>query len=56
MVDGGESRRRAPEKSVLWEAFRRGWAAVSGCVPARGEAEKRRGTSTGVNFEAASSK
>ena len=41
-MDGGEGRRRAPEKSVLLEAFRRGWAAVSGCVPTRVKLEAQR--------------
>ncbi len=41
-VDGVEGRRRAPEKSVLLEAFRRGWASVSGCVPARVKQEAQR--------------
>jgi ribosomal protein S27E len=41
-VGGEEGRRRAPEKSVLLEAFRRGWAAVSGCVPSRVKQEAQR--------------
>ncbi len=36
-----EGRRRAPEKSVL-EAFRRGWASVSGWVPNRVKQEAQR--------------
>lgn len=35
MEGGGEGRRRAPEQSVLHEAFRRGWPAVSSLVPLR---------------------
>jgi hypothetical protein len=41
-VGGEEGRRRAPEKSVLLEAFRRGWASVSGCVPTRVKQEAQR--------------
>ena len=41
-MGGEEGRRRAPEKSVLLEAFRRGWAAVSGCVPSRVKQEAQR--------------
>ena len=37
-----EGRRRAPEKSVLLEAFRRGWASVSGWVPNRVKQEAQR--------------
>jgi len=37
-----EDRRRAPEKSVLLEAFRRGWASVSGMVPTRVKREVTR--------------
>ena len=35
MGEGGEDRRRAPEQSVLHEAFRRGWPEVSTSLPAR---------------------
>ena len=41
-MGGEEGRRRAPEKSVLQEAFRRGWASVSGCVPTRVKQEAQR--------------
>ena len=37
-----EGRRRAPEKSVLLEAFRRGWASVPGCLPPRVKLEVQR--------------
>ena len=43
MVDeGGEDRRRAPEKSVLHEAFRRGWPEVSSSMPTRVKLEVAR--------------
>ena len=41
-MGGEEGRRRAPEKSVLLEAFRRGWDSVSGCVPTRLKQEAQR--------------
>ena len=37
-----EGRRRAPEKSVLHEAFRRGWPEVSGTMPTRVKLEVER--------------
>ncbi len=37
-----EDRRRAPEKSVLLEAFRRGFASVSGVLPKRVKLEAER--------------
>ncbi len=42
MEGGGEGRRRAPEQSVLHEAFRRGWPAVSSLVPLRVKQEVAR--------------
>jgi ribosomal protein S27E len=41
-VGGEEGRRRAPELSVLHEAFRRGWPAVSSSVPTRVKREVQR--------------
>ena len=38
----GEGRRRAPEKSVLLEAFRRGWPEVSSSMPSRVKLEVER--------------
>jgi hypothetical protein len=40
--EGAEDRRRAPEKSVLLEAFRRGWESVSASVPMRVKKEVQR--------------
>jgi len=40
--EGGEDRRRAPEKSVLHEAFRRGWPEVSSSMPTRVKREVER--------------
>jgi hypothetical protein len=40
--EGGEDRRRAPEKSVLHEAFRRGWPEVSSSMPTRVKREGER--------------
>jgi hypothetical protein len=37
-----EGRRRAPEKSVLHEAFRQGWLEVSRSMPARVKREVER--------------
>ncbi len=37
-----EGRRRAPEKSVLREAFRRGWPEVSSSIPTRVKLEVER--------------
>ena len=37
-----EGRRRAPEKSVLHEAFRRGWPEVSSSIPSRVKLEVER--------------
>ena len=42
MDEGGEDRRRAPEKSVLHEAFRRGWPEVSSAMPTRVKREVER--------------
>lgn len=42
MGEAVEGRRRAPEKSVLHEAFRRGWPEVSGSMPPRVKLEVER--------------
>ena len=42
MDEGGEDRRRGPEKSVLHEAFRRGWPEVSSAMPTRVKREVER--------------
>lgn len=42
MGEGVEERRRAPEKSLLVEAFRRGWPEVSASVPRRVQREVER--------------
>ena len=42
MGEAVEGRRRAPEKSVLLEAFRRGWPEVSSSMPSRVKPEVER--------------
>ena len=42
MGEAVEGRRRAPEKSVLHEAFRRGWPDVSNSMPSRVKLEVER--------------